>query len=85
VRGARKPGFLTALAVALSPLVPMALAWLLTWVAAAFGTTPEAARLQQLFVLLAYLGTAGWLASVPLGVLVAFVGIMRAVKRPRGG
>jgi hypothetical protein len=76
----RQPGFLTALAVLLSPLVPLALAWLLVWITAAFGTTPEAIGLQQVFFLLAMFGAMGWLASVPLGVILAFVAIMRAVK-----
>jgi hypothetical protein len=78
-------GFLSALAVLLLPLVPLALAWLLVWITAAFGTTPEALGLHQLVRLLLYLGSAGWLLSVPLGVILAFVAIMRAVKRPKGG
>jgi hypothetical protein len=80
---ARPGGLLTALAVLLSPLVPLALAWLLVWITAAFGTTPEAIGLQQVFFLLAMFGAMGWLASVPLGVILAFVAIMRAVKRPK--
>jgi hypothetical protein len=81
----RQPGLLTALAVLLSPLVPLVLAWLLVGITAAFGTSPEAIGLKQVFFLLAMFGAMGWLASVPLGVILAFVAIMRAVKRPKGG
>ena len=79
------PGFLTALAVLLSPLVPLALAWLLVWITAAFGTTPEALGLKQVFFLAAMLGAMGWLASVPLGIVIAFIAIIRAVKQRKGG
>ena len=60
----RQAGFLTALLVLLSPLLPATLAWALMLVAAAFGTSPEAIGLHQAVYLLLYLGTAGWLVSV---------------------
>lgn len=76
-------GFLTALAVLFSPLVPLALAWLLVWITHAFGGTPESAGLQQLFAALALLGALGWVVTVPLAVVIALLAVVRAVKRPK--
>jgi hypothetical protein len=78
-------GFLTALAVLFSPLLPLALAWLLVWITNAFGGTPESIGLQQLFGLLALLGTLGWIVTVPLAIFIALAALVRAVKRPKDG